>query len=102
MSPRLEDGPTEIHPLFTTTWRGTGPADIRFTGVSLGGQNHYSYLGTNPTTLLSRCPSRLIPPVRLPGMAIVLRRKYRVTSKVRCLMMLFYTAYRKASAQFAV
>ena len=46
---RLLQGPTELHPLFTTTWVGAGTADLHFEGTLLNGRPQYTYIDTTYT-----------------------------------------------------
>jgi hypothetical protein len=72
---RLQGGPYEIYPLFTTTWTGAGTADIRFLGVSLDGQSHYMYLGTT-YDFAEPVPEPATLFLCATGIAVVLRRRH--------------------------
>jgi hypothetical protein len=72
---RLQEGPNEVRPLFATTWTGAGTADVRFLGVSLDGQSHYTYLGTT-YDFAEPVPEPATLFLCATGMAVVLRRRY--------------------------
>jgi len=72
---RLQAGPYEVLPLFATTWTGAGTADVRFLGVSLDGQSHYTYLGTT-YDFAEPVPEPATLFLCATGIAVVLRRRH--------------------------
>lgn len=71
---RLLEGPTELYPLFTTTWAGRGTADVRFFGTRTGAGSFYTYLDTT-YTFADPIPEPATLLLCGTGVAVLIRRR---------------------------
>lgn len=72
---RLLEGPREIYPLFTTTWMGSGTAELRFLGVNISGRSFYTYLGST-YEFAEPVPEPATVLLCATGVAMLIRRRH--------------------------